>query len=197
MGYCIDSSADGFYEGTTCLINKFDAKDEETLEALEAAITLEKIAELETNPIMNTFDIEHYKAIHRFLFEDLFDWAGEFRTVNISKKGTAFADCKQVEILLANCLKRLSDLNFFCGMPFNRFIDNIVDLYCTTNMIHPFREGNGRTQRVFIAQLIRFNGYEFDFSGIDSDELMIATIHSANGVNDYLKDLFKNNIRKK
>lgn len=197
MSYSIDSAADGCYEGTTCLINKFEVKDEETLEALEAAITLERIAELEVKPIMNTFDVEQYKAIHRFLFEDLFDWAGEFRTVNISKKGTVFADCEQVEILLTNCLKRLSDLNFFCGLPFNRFIDNIVDLYRTTNMIHPFREGNGRTQRVFIAQLIRFNGYEFDFSEIDSDELMIATIHSANGVNDYLKDIFKNNIRKK
>ncbi|MGN0536036.1 MAG: Fic family protein, partial [Eubacterium sp.] len=53
-------------------------------------------------------------------------------------------------------------------------------------MIHPFREGNGRTQRVFLTQLINYNGYTIDFSEIDTDELMIATIQSANGVTDYL-----------
>lgn len=56
----------------------------------------------------------------------------------------------------------------------------IVDFYCVTNMLHPFREGNGRTQRIFISQLIRYAGYDIDFSAIDPDELMIATIQSAN-----------------
>jgi cell filamentation protein len=63
-------------------------------------------------------------------------------------------------------------------------------------MLHPFREGNGRTQRIFIAQLIRYNGYDFDFSDIDPDDLMIATIQSANGVTDFLKQLFDENISK-
>ena len=75
------------------------------------------------------------------------------------------------------------------------FVDEIVDFYCTTNMLHPFREGNGRTQRLFISQLIRHNGYDFNFSDIDTDELMIATIHSANGVTDFLRDIFLKNIR--
>ena len=63
-------------------------------------------------------------------------------------------------------------------------------------MIHPFREGNGRTQRLFIAQLIAKNGYNIDFSEMDTDELMIATIQSANGVTDYLKDVFRSAIKK-
>lgn len=75
-------------------------------------------------------------------------------------------------------------------MSFNDFIDNIVDFYCVTNMLHPFREGNGRVQRLFIAQLIRFNGYDINFNDIDSDELMIATIQSANGITDQLKEIF-------
>ena len=53
-----------------------------------------------------------------------------------------------------------------------------------TNHIHPFREGNGRTQRLFIAQLIRYAGYDIDFSEIGGEELMIATIQAANGVQD-------------
>ena len=63
-------------------------------------------------------------------------------------------------------------------------------------MLHPFREGNGRTQRIFLAQLIRFAGYDIHLSSIDADELMSATIHAANGVDVYLKQLFTNAITK-
>lgn len=62
-------------------------------------------------------------------------------------------------------------------------------------MLHPFREGNDRTQRIFLAQLIHYNGYEINFSDIDTDALMIATIHAAHGVKDYLMDIFKDAIQ--
>lgn len=62
------------------------------------------------------------------------------------------------------------------------------------NILHPFREGNGRTERIFISQLIRFNGYDTDFSDIDTDYLMFATIQSAQGITDNLVNLFKENI---
>lgn len=62
-------------------------------------------------------------------------------------------------------------------------------------MLHPFREGNGRTQRIFIAQLIRFCGYDINFSEIDTDELIVATIQSANGITDYLTEIFKEHIK--
>lgn len=62
------------------------------------------------------------------------------------------------------------------------------------NILHPFREGNGRTERIFISQLIRFNGYDIDFSDIDTDYLIFATIQSAQGITDKLMNLFKENI---
>lgn len=62
------------------------------------------------------------------------------------------------------------------------------------NILHPFREGNGRTERIFISQLIRFNSYDIDFSDIDTDYLMFATIQSAQGITDNLVNLFKENI---
>lgn len=62
------------------------------------------------------------------------------------------------------------------------------------NILHPFREGNGRTERIFISQLIRFNRYDIDFSDIDTDYLMFATIQSAQGITDKLVNLFKENI---
>lgn len=196
MSYSIDSTTSNCYEGTTCLINKLGITDKNKLKEFEGAVTFAKASELELNPISDTFDVEHYKLIHKYLFEDIYDWAGEYRTVNISKKGTKFASADQISDLMNACFMRLKDNDYFQNKSFDEFIDNIVDFYCVTNMIHPFREGNGRTQRLFISQLIRFNNYDIDFSSIDKDELMIATIHAANGIVDYLKDIFYNNIKK-
>ena len=67
-----------------------------------------------------------------------------------------------------------------------------MDFYCATNDFHPFREGNGRTQRVFLTQLIRSSGYDIRWSEMDTDLLLIATIQAANGVTDLLKDVLSN-----
>ncbi|MDO4607651.1 MAG: Fic family protein [Clostridia bacterium] len=195
MGYSINSTTSDCYNGTTCLINKLGITDENTLAQIEADITFAKASQLEANPINGNFDFNHYKAIHEYLFSDLYDWAGKIRTVNISKKGTGFVDCSEIEKIANMCFGRLKNENYFKELEFNDFIESIVDFYCTTNMLHPFREGNGRTQRIFIIQLIRYCGYDIDFSEIDLDELMIATINSANGVTDMLKQIFKENIK--
>lgn len=194
MGYSINSSTDNCYEGTTCLINKLNIRDEKILTEVEGRITFAKSSTLEKEPISSTFDFEHYKAIHKYLFDDLYDWAGQIRTVNLSKKGTLFANADEIERIADACFKRLADNNFFRDMDFNDFVENIVDFYCVTNDLHPFREGNGRVQRIFIAQLIRFNEYDIDFNNINTDELMMATIQAANGVSDSLKDIFRSSI---
>ena len=195
MGYSIDAITADCYEGTTCLINKLGIKDDKKLKEFEAAITLAKASEFEKEPFCSTFDVAHYKAIHKILFEDIYDWAGEYRTINMSKKGTSFADADKIPELMEACFKRLKTNNYFKDSSFDNFVENIVDFYQVTNMIHPFREGNGRTQRLFITQLIRKNNYDIDFSEIDSDELMIATIQAANGVKDNLVKIFKESIK--
>lgn len=197
MGYSINSSSDNCYEGTLCLINKFGIKDEKKLSEIEANITLLKMTELEQKPIEGNFDFEHYKSIHKYLFEDIYDWAGQIRTIDISKKGTDFVASDQIDIIAKACFERLERNNYLKNLPFDEFIEKIVDFYCTTNMLHPFREGNGRTQRVFISWLIRNAGYDIEFSKIDTDALMIATIKSANGITDDLYAIFKENIIKK
>lgn len=195
MSYSITALTNDYYEGTNCLINKFNIQNEEQLAKIEAGITLAKTAELERNPINSSYDFQHYKQIHKYLFEDLYEWAGKVRTVDISKKGTNFTPAENIEAVANACFDRLKSNNYFKNLEFNDYIDNIVDFYCATNMLHPFREGNGRTQRIFLSQLVRFCGYDINFSEIDTDELMIATIHSANGINDYLKDIFTTHIK--
>ncbi|MBE6812647.1 MAG: cell filamentation protein Fic [Ruminococcaceae bacterium] len=195
MSYSIDAITADCYEGTTCLINKFNITDEEKLANVEAAITMAKAAALEKNPINGNFTFEHFCFIHRFLFEDLYEWAGKLREVEMSKKGTKFARSQDLASLCYACFERLQENNCFCGLKYSDFVENIVDFYCTLNLIHPFREGNGRTVRIFIAQLVRHCGYEINFSEINPDELMIATIHASNGIQQYLIDLFAAHIK--
>ncbi len=194
MSYSITALTNDYYDGTNCLINKFNIQNEDQLAKIEASITLAKTAELERNPVRASFDFEHYKQIHKYLFEDLYEWAGKVRSIDISKKGTNFTSSENIETVATACFQRLKNHNYFKNIDFDNFIENIVDFYCSTNMLHPFREGNGRTQRIFIAQLIRYCGYDINFSEIDTDELMVATIHAANGVTDYLKEIFKKHI---
>ena len=194
MSYSINSITDDCYEGTTCLVNKFGIKNEKQLSEIEADITFAKTSKLEEIPLKGNFDLEHYKSIHKFLFEDLYSWAGELRKINISKKGTNFANADELEYLCTECFQRLKENNYYRNTDFDSFVENIVDLYCTLNILHPFREGNGRTERIFISQLIRFNGYDIDFSDIDTDYFMFATIQSAQGITDNLVNLFKENI---
>lgn len=197
MGYSIEAATADCYDGTTCLINKFGIKNDKQLSFVESQITFAKGSELENNPIKGNFDFEHYKSIHKYLFDEIYDWAGQIRKVNISKKGTKFAKADEIEQLADACFSRLKSKNYFKAQKFDEFIENITDFYCVTNMLHPFREGNGRTQRIFISQLIRNAGYDIDFLDINTDDLMTATIQASNGVDVYLKEIFANAVKQK
>lgn len=194
MGYSIDPISANCYPGTTILINKFDIQDEEKLNEIESVLSSARYAEWLNVPQYVTFDFDHYRAIHRFLFSDLYDWAGEVRTVNISKKGTQFTPAENIERQAELIFKRLKECNYFKGLPHDEFVEEIVDFYCITNALHPFREGNGRTQRAFLTQLIRNAGYDISFADMDTELLMIATIQSAQGVTDLLKRIFEDGI---
>lgn len=194
MGYSIDPISANCYPDTTILINKFDIRDEEKLNEIEGVISSARYAEWLSMPRATTFDFDHYKAIHRFLFSDLYEWAGEVRTVNISKKGTQFTPAEKIEEQAKLIFERLRACNYFKGLPHDEFVAEIVDFYCLSNALHPFREGNGRAQRVFLTQLIRNAGYEINFADMDTELLMIATIQSSQGVTDLLNQIFTENI---
>ena len=113
MGYSIDPISANCYPGTTVLINKFDIRDEEKLNEVESVLASVRYAEWLNAPKADSFDFEHYKAIHHFLFSDLYDWAGQIRTVNISKKGTNFTPAENIEEQAALVFERLKNCNYF------------------------------------------------------------------------------------
>ena len=190
MPYSIDSSSDRCYPGTSCLMNKFDIRDAQKLDELESSIVYGKLALLQHVPITGSFDFAHYKRIHQFLFCDLYDWAGQIRDVDLFKKGTAFVPASDIEQCADALFGRLQTFRPE-NLSRREIIENIADFYNTLNMLHPFREGNGRTQRVFFTQWVTQKlGWHLDLVATNPDELMIATIYAAQGVMDYLIDCF-------
>lgn len=194
MSYSIEASSDRCYEGTTCLINKLDIHDEGKLAEVEAAIVLGKTTLLDQQPIHGAFDFDHYKRIHQFLFDDLYDWAGQTRDVELSKKGTVFVPVNEIESSAVACFKRLQGFRAE-GLDHHELAEEVADFYHTINMLHPFREGNGRAQRVFFAQWLHEMGYQLDLTAVDPDEFIFATIYAAQGVMDRLVDCFEKTIQ--
>ena len=193
MAYSLDPSSEGCYEGTACLVNKLKIKDAKKLSEIEAQVTFVKTVMLEEKPIKGDFSFEHFKKIHEFLFCDLYEWAGRIRTVNISKKRTKFLDADSIEAVASKCFSKIKD-GYLENLSFYDFSKRIAELYNDINYIHPFREGNGRTQRIFFSSLIRHYGYDINFSEVDTDELMIATIQASMGVMDFLIEFFNTSI---
>lgn len=193
MAYSMDPSTDLCYEGTACLINKFSIKDPQKLSELEAQITFAKAVMLDAEPIEGKFDFHHYKQIHQFLFCDLYDWAGQIRTTDISKKRTNFLRAQDISDVATRCFAKVEQ-GFLDNLSFDAFASRVAELYHDINYIHPFRESNGRTQRIYFTQLIRAYGYDINFSEVDTDLLMIATIQAAGGVMDLLTAFFKESI---
>jgi len=111
MAYSIDAATDDCYPGTTCLVNKLDIRDETALAETEAAVVLGKASLLDQRPIPGSFDFDHYRRIHQFLFCDLYDWAGQIRTINISKKGTVFVPAAEIEQCADVCFSRLASFS--------------------------------------------------------------------------------------
>jgi cell filamentation protein len=194
--YKIEGCSWNCYPGTTVLINKLDIRDQAELDSAEKQITLLRGIQAEQETEFANVNFEFYKRLHGTLFGDLYDWAGKLRTINISKKGTVF--CKHTELEQLGRLKfeRLKEMDYFCGLPEKRFKDELTELYHDLNMLHPFREGNGRTLRLFITLLVRNAGYDADFSACDSDMLSIATIKAAQGDISMLREVFEAIIQK-
>ena len=181
MAYSLDSLKDDCYPGTTVLINKLDIRNDKLLAEAEQTITAINYAQIETEMKFVEVDFEFYKDIHRHLFYDIYEWAGMVRSVNLSKKGTAFCEYNEINELAEKRFGRLKRDNFLVDLDFETFVDEFTDLYVDLNYLHPFREGNGRTHRLFLTLLARNTGYSIDFSQCDLNMLMIATIKSAQG----------------
>ena len=194
MGYSLDPLQDGCYENSNVLINKFDIRDEKELEMMERNLTSYLMAQATIEIPFEDVNFEFYKNLHKYVFGEIYDWAGTIRKVDMSKSGTKFCPANEIEKRGKNIFDRLETQNYLKGFKGEEFINEFVDLYCELNYLHPFREGNGRIQRQFLLMLLNNMGKHIDFKDIDRDLLMIATIKSVKGDLFMLKDIFREHI---
>ena len=162
------------YPDSDVLVNKLDIRDLEKLQLAERKLTMLRLFELLDKPINGKFDFKHLQAIHKYIFQDIYDWAGKVRTVDIAK-GNMFCNVKFIESQADEIFSKLKKENYLAGLDENAFVKRLAYYFSEINALHPFREGNGRSQREFIRSLALKNGYLIHFDRITKDEMLLAS----------------------
>jgi cell filamentation protein len=180
------------YPETNVLRNLPDIRDAGQLNLFEAIATARRSIELEHEPIRGAFDARHLQAIHRHIFQDVFDWAGEFRTVNISKSGDPFAFAQHIASCLDSVFGKLKREGYLAGCGRGQFATRGAYYLGELNAIHPFREGNGRTQREFVRELALHSGWKIDWRKVGQNEMVKASRRSLRLDNMGLEQILRN-----
>lgn len=165
------------YKGTNILINEEDIRDEKALAEYEADITMIRQYELENEcPVKGKFGITHLKRIHKYIFQDVYPFAGELRIEFIAKGNTPFCDSPYIEENLQSLFQQLKNEAYLRDLGPGEFSERAAYYMSELNIIHPFREGNGRSIREFIRQLALERGYIINWSLITKETLLEAII---------------------
>ena len=170
------------YPGTDVLKNKLGIRDNNALTIAEREVTSLKLLKLCTMPITDEFNFETLCSIHKIIFEDIYEWAGQIRRGDFLLKGNSIF-CrgtyivKNADIIFGNIIKE----NNLLGLNRSKFIERMAYYMGEINALHPFREGNGRTAREFFRQLSLNAKYTLDFSKMEKEELLTADIEAFNG----------------
>lgn len=165
------------YPDSCVLINKLGIRDVATFKKAEAEISHAALIELQLKPISGNFDKAHLFAIHRFLFESFYDFAGKTRKEDISKGNTKFCVWLYIDDQLSELFTKLRTRQVnFCDK--GEVCSYLAFVMAELNIIHPFREGNGRAIREFIREYALSLGYSLDWSKVEKKELLNAMIES-------------------
>ncbi len=171
-----------FYPETNVFINKLGITDYDELKKADAELSFQRLVELAHNPLPGNFDKQHLLAIHYYLFQDLYDWAGKYRTVYMAKNNSYFAPVESIDLYLDDAFNLMSE-EIKVVSSLDDLVIFLAKYYVILLNIHPFREGNGRTISEFfseyvLAKSINLPGgpYELDWDEVDEDALEQAMV---------------------
>ncbi|WP_257132400.1 Fic/DOC family protein [Bacillus thuringiensis] len=181
------------YPGTDVLKNKMDYQDNDLLKSFETIMTGVRIAELQAKPITGNFDLKHLQEIHKYIFQDVYPFAGKLREENIAKGSFQFAHASFLKDQATELFKQLKDENTLKGLKIDEFSNRAAHYMAEINVLHPFREGNGRTQREFIRCLALSNGYSLEWERERKEAVFNASVKSVLDPTD-LSKIIKNTI---
>ncbi|WP_114217107.1 Fic family protein [Ochrobactrum sp. 3-3] len=179
---------------TDVLRNKFGIRSHSELRTEEYRASAVRMAQISLGAgPRGQFDKEHLKAIHRHIFQDVYEWAGHTRNESpivdgqrvepiggLSKGGTSFLHGSRIDMGLDEALKPIRDPEVLRGSTPEQFVERAGQVMADLNYVHPFREGNGRAQEAFIAELGREYGHDVDFAVITKPRMIEASIETTN-----------------
>jgi len=180
-GYC--------YPGSDVLINLLGITDGKLLDEAEVSFTTFRLGQYDY-PSFSDFSLDTLKNIHFYLFQDVYVWAGELRTVDISKGNTRFANCARIEPEAKKLFRQLAQERCLQGLSRAGFIARLVHYFSELNVIHPFREGNGRAQRLLFESIAVNAGYVLRWRSVDPTLWVPANIAAYHGSLAQLNALF-------
>jgi len=170
---------DGYFirPGSDVLRNKVGALTIAELASAENDLFEFRLAELRERPsiVERTWDLAHLRSLHQHLFQDIYEWAGDLRTVGIAKGGgESFAPPLSIDRPINYVAGQIQEKALLTSLTDVSLVTVLTDLYDYANFAHPFREGNGRTQREFFNQLMAESGRGLNWSLIEMDTLHTA-----------------------
>ena len=177
------------YPGTDVLRNKAEITNAEELDAYEGELSTLRSIEILENPVVGQFDLTHLQHIHLTLFQDVYEWAGKIRTVDISRGNSRFANVRFIESAANDIFNKLARESWLKGLDADTLSKRLAYYLSEINALHPFREGNGRVQRIFISQLSQSAGYQLDYSDLEQLQIYQAMELAFNGDESTLANL--------
>lgn len=172
------------YRNTTVLKNRAGLRDQPALDAFEAISTAQRAEE----PLpAGRYSVRHYRRIHHHLFQDVYPWAGRFRTVRLSKGLSAFCYPEFIGQQMKALFARLRREHCLRGLTRAAFIQQSAAFLTTLNAIHPFREGNGRAQMTFLTLLAHDAGHPFKLGKLEPERFLRAMVVSFGGNEAFLR----------
>ena len=174
------------YKGSTVLLNKLELRTQAELDAFEAEISSARAEE----PLPDgSLDFAHYRAIHHHLFQDVYEWAGQPRSVRISKAGNPFCFPENIEDQASQLFDELKQDNYMRNLRPDEFSKKASHFLAELNAIHAFREGNGRSQLSFFALLADHAGHPLNLERLDPEKMLAAMIASFDGDEGKLSEI--------
>ncbi|UOH17284.1 Fic family protein [Acinetobacter sp. NyZ410] len=196
VGY--DASCDPYVYENGVLINSYGIQSTSELNLIENKFTVITIKKLIDDAyFVFPVDLTYYTSIHRCIFSEIYPWAGEVRKVDICKGQTQFCHHDDIYDQLQDLFTELNtQYESLSSMSDSNLAVYIGFILGQLNNIHPFREGNGRTQRVFIHNLLHHLGYKIDWNTISPDSMANACIEFNNGNTRPLERIIHLNLSK-
>lgn len=166
------------YPDSNVLRNKLNIRDRDELTSIEHEVSFVRIIELAQKPICGKFTKHHLMQIHKYIFQDIYRFAGHFRRENISKGTTKFLPHTLIERDITRLFSELKEEHLLSELDKQDFAKRLSYYMAELNVIHPFREGNGRTTREFFRLLALHNNYLLNWNDVESEALLEAFILS-------------------